>query len=143
MPPLPFDKPQARTNEADVQGDVKSLDRLGERNLYLVLKNKDSHWRLPQGVATEGEALHSAARNQLISQCGEDIDTWLVGRQPVGFHEDKDKIFFFKAHIFAGQVSLPSDASDFAWLTKQEIGERISTSDEAYWSSVKDMLHDF
>lgn len=52
-----------------------------------------------------------------------------------------NKIFFFKAHVFAGQVA--SDASpdmeDFAWLTKQEISERV---DEKNWNGIKDMLSD-
>lgn len=50
------------------------------------------------------------------------------------------QIFFFKAHILAGQVSLNSpEISDFAWLTKEEIGERV---DSTYWSGIKDMLAD-
>lgn len=41
----------------------------------------------------------------------------------------------------AGQAR-PSNASDFAWLTKQEIEERLR-EDTVYWESVKDMLSDF
>ena len=59
LPPLPFDKPMPRETEADRTNDVKSLDRKGDRNLYLVLKKQaDSSWRLPQGRAAPGEALH-------------------------------------------------------------------------------------
>ena len=50
-------------------------------------------------------------------------------------------MFFYKAHIMAGQAR-PSDASDFAWLTKQELEERLK-DDVAYWDGVKDMLSDF
>jgi hypothetical protein len=42
----------------------------------------------------------------------------------------------------AGQVH-PTTAGDFAWLTKEEIGERLQPSDLAYWDGVKDMLSDF
>lgn len=49
--------------------------------------------------------------------------------------------FFYKSHIFAGQV-LPNGTSvvDFAWLTKEEIGTAV---DGNYWNGVKDMLSDF
>ncbi|KAG8987467.1 54S ribosomal protein L17 mitochondrial [Tulasnella sp. JGI-2019a] len=138
LPPESYDKPLPRESEADRTGDVKSLDRNGDRNLYLVVKN--GAWKLPQAVAAPGDALHVAARKQLLQQCGEGMDTWIVGRQPVGFFEDEEKIFFFKAHIFAGQVAKDaSSMEDFAWLTKQEIANRV---DEKYWSGIKDMLLD-
>jgi large subunit ribosomal protein L46 len=52
------EKPQPRVHRADVEGDVKSLDRLGERNLYLVVK-QNSVWTFPTGSAeTEQVPLH-------------------------------------------------------------------------------------
>lgn len=61
----PTGKPQGpipRVHEADVKNDVKSLDRQGERNLYLLVHGKDAAgkdvWRLPQGGIEEGQALH-------------------------------------------------------------------------------------
>lgn len=52
------EKPQPRVHRADVEGDVKSLDRLGERNVYLVLK-QNSIWSFPTGSAeTEQVPLH-------------------------------------------------------------------------------------
>ena len=49
-----------RQTAADVSGDVKSLDRVGSRNLYLLVKDNftESTWRFPKGVVEEGEALH-------------------------------------------------------------------------------------
>ena len=42
--------------------------------------------------------------------------------------------------MFAGQVATEApDVADFAWLTKEEIAERV---DEKYWAGVKDMLAD-
>jgi hypothetical protein len=41
----------------------------------------------------------------------------------------------------AGQAR-PTASGDFAWLTKEEIGERLA-SDGPYWDGVKDMLSDF
>ena len=49
--------------------------------------------------------------------------------------------FFLKAHILAGQVRPNGKtATDFAWLTKEEIEPRV---EKAYWESVKDTLADY
>ena len=62
----PIDPPASRTHEADKTGDVKSLDRLGERNLYLLIRGKDHTgkevWRFPQGGLQDGQLLHQASR---------------------------------------------------------------------------------
>lgn len=51
-----------RKHESDTTGDVKSLDRQGQRNLYLLLKATDSAgkstWRFPQGDVEKGQLLH-------------------------------------------------------------------------------------
>lgn len=74
----------ARTTEADQTKNVKSLDRALQRTLYLVLKDKEG-WRFPQGQLDKQEYLHEAAERSLKEDCGPDMDTWLVGRQPVSF----------------------------------------------------------
>ncbi|KAF4615327.1 hypothetical protein D9613_002846 [Agrocybe pediades] len=145
-----------RTHAADVQGDVKSLDRRGHRNLYLLLHSVEGGkdvWRFPQGEAEKGLFLHQAAQKELHSACGDNMDAWIVGKTPVGVHklqntpsqdpasESEHVVFFFKAHIMAGQV-IPTRESikDFAWLTKEEIGDRV---DQHYWDSIKDILSDY
>ncbi|KAJ3482133.1 hypothetical protein NLI96_g7186 [Meripilus lineatus] len=141
-------KPMPRVSEADKTGDVRSLDRNGERNLYLLLRVKDgenSVWRFPQGGIQEGELLHEAAHRDLKSQCGTGMDTWVVSRKPIGVYQSplnaEDHVFFYKAHILAGQVKPDGvNVTDFAWLTKQEIKTHVSKS---YWTGVKDMLSDF
>lgn len=52
----------------------------------------------------------------------------------------KHVVFFYKAHIMAGQVTPTQGIEDFAWLTKQEIKQQV---DETYWENTKDMLSDF
>ena len=51
------------------------------------------------------------------------------------------QVFFYKAHIFAGQAR-PANKhiTDFAWLTKEEIESYV---DKDYWEGTKDMLSDF
>lgn len=91
------------------------------------------------------------------------MDTWIVSRNPIGvYHHPKQGtqdvsftsivethilnapqgvVFFYKAHILAGQVHPDPDRyQDFAWLTKGEISKR---TDDDYWLGIKDMLSDF
>ena len=97
------------------------------------------------------------------------MDTWIVSRNPIGLYELhppvpptdpsappkvrffwvifreevltplQTSVFFYKAHIMAGQVRPSPDTLEFAWLTKQEIEGRLQ-EDVAYWNGVKDML---
>ncbi|KZT74252.1 hypothetical protein DAEQUDRAFT_807916 [Daedalea quercina L-15889] len=146
-------QPLTRVHEADLKNDVRSLDRQGERNLYLLVHGQDSAgkdvWRFPQGGMEDGQALHQVAERDLYTECGELMDTWVVSRHPIGVIEPTDAsasspstyVFFYKAHILAGQAK-PNGKTvkDFAWLTKEEIASRV---DQQYWTRVKDMLSDF
>ncbi|KAF8644138.1 hypothetical protein AX16_008665 [Volvariella volvacea WC 439] len=136
-----------RVHEADTKLDYKSLDRKGKRNVYLIVRDENA-WRFPQGDVQKGEFLHQAAQRDLYAECGQHMDTWIVSRNPIGVYKPQaspntpeDIIFFYKAHIMAGQAKLQNaNLTDFAWLTKQEIGERV---DGDYWLNVKDMLSDY
>lgn len=141
-----------RTHEADLKNDVKSLDRQGQRNLYLLLlaeENGKQVWRFPQGGVEKGDLLHQAAQKDLFAECGDHMDTWIVGRKPIGIYkpspatpeEPQNNVFFFKGHIMAGQVRVDGKSiKDFAWLTKEEVGEKV---EKDYWEVVKDILSDF
>lgn len=55
------EKPMPRRSQADEKKDIKSLDRHGPRNLYLLVKGKPEdkyEWRFPKGYAATGELLH-------------------------------------------------------------------------------------
>ena len=59
-----------RIHPADVNSDVKSLDRRGKRNLYLLLlKSQDGKdiWRFPQGDVEKGQQLHQVRSGSNIS----------------------------------------------------------------------------
>ncbi|KAF9234780.1 39S mitochondrial ribosomal protein L46-domain-containing protein [Melanogaster broomeanus] len=147
------DESMPRVHEADTKNDLQSLNRKGQRNLYLLLKTQENGkdvWRFPQGSVEKGEFLHVAAHRRLDAECGRNMDTWIVSRNPIGaYHPPKpiaslrgrQRVFFYKAHILAGQVCPDSKRyQDFAWLTKGEIGQR---TEENYWLGIKDMLTDF
>ncbi|KAF9052771.1 39S mitochondrial ribosomal protein L46-domain-containing protein [Panaeolus papilionaceus] len=145
-----------RKHESDTTGDVKSLDRQGQRNLYLLLKATDSAgkstWRFPQGDVEKGQLLHQAAQKDLHAECGDNMDSWIVGRIPIGVYQPptvpqstpetpEHYVFFFKGHIMAGQVKPEGKGvEDFAWLTKEEIETRVVPH---YWNAIKDILSDF
>jgi len=141
-----------RTHSADLKEDLKSLDRRGQRNLYLLLHTSEDGkdiWRFLQGDVEKGQFLHHAAQKDLLVECGDKMDTWIVGKAPIGVHKPRlpnaetseRVVFFFKAHILAGQVAPEGkNIQDFAWLTKQEIEKRV---DEHYWISIKDILSDY
>jgi len=97
----------SRTHSTDESWDVKSLDRAGERNLYLLLQtveNGKEGWRFPQGDLEKGQFLHQvcqhldiscspslksskAAQQDLYAECGDKMDTWVVGKAPVGVYK--------------------------------------------------------
>lgn len=54
----PVERPMSRVTEADKKGDVKSLNRLLQRTLYLLVKNKDGQWMFPQDTMEKRETLH-------------------------------------------------------------------------------------
>ncbi|KAL1709974.1 39S mitochondrial ribosomal protein L46-domain-containing protein [Schizophyllum commune] len=151
-----------REHPADKAKDLRSLDRAGQRNIYaLVFVNGE--WRFPEGDIKKGEWLHQAAQRDLEHECGAHMDTWIVSRNPIGLYKRKVNdaastststpgtptpasptpeisTFFYKAHILAGQIRPANGATDFVWLTKEEIKERVAPE---YWEGVKDMLSDF
>ncbi|KAI8142054.1 39S mitochondrial ribosomal protein L46-domain-containing protein [Fennellomyces sp. T-0311] len=146
----------SRITQADINKDVKNLDRALQRTLYLVV-NK-SEWQFPQGQIDSTEYLHEAAERQLEEECGRDLDVWFVGRQPVGFYKQvaskssdgsgskvscvfyvELRTFFMKARVYAGQVQPSKQVSDYAWLTKEELGDYLPPD---YYNAVKDSLSD-
>lgn len=95
-----------RIHSTDETGDTTSLDRAGTRNLYLLLQtveNGKEVWRFPEGAVEKGQFLHQvrlfdqsifisilvhlflqAALHDLYAECGDQMDTWIVGKTPIG-----------------------------------------------------------
>ncbi|KAF9103892.1 54S ribosomal protein L17 mitochondrial [Mortierella sp. GBA35] len=149
-----------RITDADRKNDVRSLERALARTLYLIVKKpRDQHaWQFPQGGVRVCENLQEATGRELTEECGSNMDLWFVGRVPVGHYQYNfpsdfvaksesgaaikgAKVFFMKAHIFAGQVQVDNkEIVDFAWVTKQEMKDYVAPE---YYEAVKDMLSDF
>lgn len=54
----PVERPMPRVTEADEAGDQKSLNRLLQRTLYLVVRNGDGSWAFPSDSLAGRESLH-------------------------------------------------------------------------------------
>ncbi|KAF2270049.1 hypothetical protein CC78DRAFT_485850 [Lojkania enalia] len=150
------ERPMPRVTEADKTGDVKSLNRLLQRTLYLLVKNKDGRWAFPEDRLIKKESLHNAAERILVQSGGANMNTWVVGNVPVGHHQHdflpetlksspnpKElglKTFFMKVRIMAGQCNLTNNKlglTDFKWLAKEEVEKAV---DKKYWHSIRNML---
>ncbi|KAJ5990290.1 hypothetical protein N7522_010497 [Penicillium canescens] len=151
-------RPFPRVTEADKKNDQKSLDRLLSRTLYLLVQSKEGHWKFPSSPVESGETLRLAAERTLAQSAGVNMNTWMVGYHPVGWHaynpprakSDKktevevagSKIFFLKSRIMAGQADLSvntQNLKDFKWLSKEELSKYLNTQ---YYSNIKNMLAD-
>ncbi|KAL8943486.1 MAG: hypothetical protein Q9216_001021 [Gyalolechia sp. 2 TL-2023] len=149
-------KPMPRVTEADRVGDKKSLDRLLQRTLYLVVRKGDGKWWFPSDGLVGKESLHTAAERILVQTGGLNMNTWIVGNIPLGHYirnyslpaTDKEKsietrgekYFFMKGRIMAGQANLKDNAhglTDFQWLAKDELQNTLLPRD---WSAVKNVL---
>ncbi|PBP27050.1 50S ribosomal subunit L30 [Diplocarpon rosae] len=151
------ERPLSRFTQSDRVNDVKRLDRQLTRTLYLLVKSEDGGWGFPSGELVGRENLHQAAERIIVQAAGVNMNTWVVGKVPVGhyikvpryFKGDTsqlervgEKHFFLKGRIMAGQADLTGNElgyNDFKWLTKQEVGKHVSTQ---YYSYVKNMLAD-
>jgi len=59
--------PAPRLHASDTNGDVKSLDRKGQRNLYLLIQQKtdaDVVWKFPETAVVGDELLHEVRSPQ-------------------------------------------------------------------------------
>ncbi|KAH8653584.1 39S mitochondrial ribosomal protein L46-domain-containing protein [Xylariales sp. PMI_506] len=150
---IPIERPMPRTTEADKTNDVRRLDRKLDQTLYLLVKTANGKWTFPVDDIPTSENLHEAASRVLESAAGVNMNTWLVGRVPVAHYVTKpefdektkttpavEKTFFLKGRIMAGQANLADNKlgySDFNWLTKDEIAEKLP---EAYFRAVRNMM---
>lgn len=138
-----------RLSDADRTGDLKSLNRYGDRSLYLLVKNVQSEtWYFPHWSVGLSQPLHTSVRDALLKTFGPNMNTWLVGRQPIAVQDDlvhitqsnlPSKTFYFKARILGGRprVEDAEQIADLAWLTKEEIRDRV---DNRYWNDVDKLL---
>jgi large subunit ribosomal protein L46 len=141
-----------RITEADKTNDTTSLIRKLERTLYLVTKLPGEQWKFPSFELRKNETLHRAAIRGLWKLGGDNMNTWVVSNTPAAVVRFDDgqvvpqtsdntlREFYIKAHILHGQfVPKKSKNAEFAWLTKEEVAERV---DKDYFNQLSVVLND-
>lgn len=139
--------------------DLHSLSRLPSRTLYLLAeKSRKAHaWQFPQGgveSAGKTESLVEAAERELKEEFGEELDVWMTGHVPAAWlgytlpqGEQRDgcsetKVFFMPARVLRGspKPNKEEGLKDYAWLTREEIMEKVGGADSDLWKAVRDVL---
>ncbi|CZT03486.1 related to mitochondrial ribosomal protein L17 [Rhynchosporium agropyri] len=166
------EKPLSRFTESDRKNDLRKLDRKLARTLYLLVKNKSGVWGFPRGDLEGRENLHQAAERILVQSAGLNMNTWIIGHVPVGYHVSPPRLiakhdtstssssssptpepelelqrpgaktFFMKGRIMAGQADL---AENHFGLTdyKWLTKEEVQKHvTTSYWAHVKNMMAD-
>jgi len=59
-----IERPASRITQADKEGDFSSLNRLLQRTLYLLVKNKDGRWVFPSAQLAGREHLHTVSEQE-------------------------------------------------------------------------------
>lgn len=131
--------PNPRITEADTANDIRALTRKLDRTLYLLVQQNNT-WKFPRFSLEVKEPLHVAAERGLRQIGGVNMNTWTVSNTPAAVLKGgSDKEFLIKSHIIHGKFNLQNvqGVSDFAWLTKNEIGEKV---DSKYFEEVEPLL---
>lgn len=130
--------PNPRVTYADQTGDTKSLMRLLEKHLFLLVKGDQgggtSKWQFPSEINREGETIKQTGERALAAATGTSLDVFFKGNCPIGHLATKsedaamgEKIFFMEAQAMGGRVSLEASLyCDYAWAGKDEMHKFIS-----------------
>jgi hypothetical protein len=119
----------SREGEGDRTGDLTSLDRRLAQRLYLLVRTGDE-WQLPQrewagAPQTAREALEAA----VVANCGSELKLHAMGNAPLGHLPDdagSSTLFVWRYLHVSGQVVKTTDIDEYAWLTKDELCERVA-----------------
>ncbi|KAG1149575.1 hypothetical protein G6F37_008929 [Rhizopus arrhizus] len=130
------------------QSDFHSISRQPDQTLYLFVKKPrtDHAWQFPQGgikFKKRKETLKEAALRELSEECGSDLQVNVLEQEPFHVYQydfpsdfvQKKKrnykgaqVQFIKAEWISGQCQPDGkEIVDFAWLTRDEILQFVST----------------
>eukprot|EP00747_Dinoflagellata_sp_TGD_P185819 gnl/TRDRNA2_/TRDRNA2_42560_c0_seq1.p1 gnl/TRDRNA2_/TRDRNA2_42560_c0~~gnl/TRDRNA2_/TRDRNA2_42560_c0_seq1.p1 ORF type:complete len:340 (+),score=48.52 gnl/TRDRNA2_/TRDRNA2_42560_c0_seq1:60-1022(+) len=131
--------------------DVRSLRRLGQQSLFLLVKYAGGRqWTFPKDDRPQGQAMRETLLKLCQRQLGERFEPYIVGACPFTYWKRKSsllpgidgrKIFYYRARLLPGgmDVTLPSDSpvEDWAWCTQHELPEYLG---EGEWQIIRDTL---
>ena len=126
--------PAPRETEADRTGDTRTVNRKLKTSIYLVVQKEGDRWHFPTVDLQEEETLLEAAKRALKEQVGEQLEFWSISNAPCAvdmkaFESPKDglygtKTFFLKLYYDEGEAAT-KNVSDFSWLDRQEMTEKV------------------
>ncbi|CAB9511315.1 39S ribosomal protein L46, mitochondrial [Seminavis robusta] len=134
--------PAPRETEADLNGDVRTLDRRLKTRVFLAVKDTapsgDEVWQLPTVAVEDGETLLQTAKRAISDKVGDGLDVWYASNCPMAVdvqvfegEEQGDgyfgtKTFFMPVQYDEGTLSQEDIfVKDFAWLEKSELVDRM------------------
>lgn len=146
-----------RRSAADVTGDQTQITRALDQRLFLLVHQRIApninEWILPQTIHADGETMLQAAKRAIVNVCGTEMEVKFLGNAPCGFYRYrypnkmvKDgepvgaKVFFFPARLVRGNVSVAEGSTEFLWLTREEIMEKLRV--QAYRQAVSSFIVD-
>jgi ADP-ribose pyrophosphatase YjhB (NUDIX family) len=108
-----------------------------EQGRALAIRRRDNgRWEPPGGVLELGEILHDGLRREVFEETGLKVEpdalTGVYQNLPRGI-----VAFVFRCHAVGGDLGPSEEASEVAWLTPEEITDRMS---EAYAVRLLDAL---
>jgi large subunit ribosomal protein L46 len=145
--------PAPRETEADLSGEVRTLNRRLKTRVYLTVEessgNGQSYWGFPVTWVKEDETLLDASKRALIERVGP-LELYCPSNCPMAvnvspYSKEKQKetgkfgakTFFMKLQYDSGDVN-PSvmKAKDFAWLARDEVVEKIRAQSGEFQSKL-------
>ena len=117
-----------REGAGDREGDERTTDRRLAQRLFLLLR-VDGEWRFPQARWAAPASAQECLEEEVSASCGEALELSWVGHAPLAHLEQPgERTFWWKAQLLGGEV-VPAAGIDFAWLTREELDERLAGAD--------------
>jgi ADP-ribose pyrophosphatase YjhB (NUDIX family) len=110
---------------------------IDDQGRALAIRRRDNgRWEPPGGVLELGEVIHDGLRREVFEETGLKVEpdalTGVYQNLPRGI-----VAFVFRCHAVGGQLGSSAEASEVAWLTADEIADRMT---EAYAVRLLDAL---
>ena len=148
MFPPGYVHPPSRITEADLSGNLSTIDRKLTESVFLFVKEgEQTQWHLPTIPLGAEESLLTAGRRAIDERVGKDLVYWCPGNGPMAVdlhtypNEEQEKTgicgtktFFMKFVHYSGDVSDDGSIAlkDFAWVTKEEIKEFVKDDEKGF-----------
>lgn len=123
------ERESTREGEGDRSGDEASHDRQLQQRVYLVVRDSDGTWRLPQRAwAGPPESARDGLLSAITNECGESLNAHQMGNAPLGhlaLAGGEKTLFVWRFLHVSGQADPEWSGLQHAWLTKEELAQRV------------------